>query len=142
MLMQEILWKVFKPYEVKLTVAEVKGFFKAHEDMMKSAWAGVITEVEREAIAVAKEAKDIVYSVRIEQMKPEHVALIIIGNILDWKIGSGYYHRYRGVLNESGNQMLLTLNKVNSIMINRGYATPDEISKLSKEVSDRIKNAG
>src|SRR5688572_1005813 len=97
--MRSLLWKVFAPYEVRLTVAQIKTF-------LANAAGPSLALIEPTAVSLAREAEKTVYSVRIDHMKPDHLALLLITNVVGNSIGSGSHHTYRGVLNAVGTDML------------------------------------
>jgi hypothetical protein len=141
-MIQDIIWTIFKPYEVKITLEYIDKFF-SRKDTPPSLMVGhVMDKIKNEAIHSTKNAKDIVHSIRISHMHPEHISLIIIANILEWHIGSGYYHIYRGVLKDDGKELMRLLNIANSILIEKKYIPQEEINRLNNELKKQIASAG
>lgn len=135
--MQKLLWKLFPPYEVKLTVEEVKAFFKQREGLGLSN-----SIIEPQVLALAKDAGKVVYTIRIDRMKPDQLALILITNVLGQHLGSGQHHIYRGVLSMTGNDMLALWHQVQSELLKRGYCSEAEVEKDNRWVREQIKGAG
>ncbi|HEU0046659.1 MAG TPA: hypothetical protein VFQ43_03510, partial [Nitrososphaera sp.] len=73
--MRAWLWKVFPPFEVKLTIEEISSFLNEHASLCRDL-------ILRDAVALARHAEKTVYSIRIEGMKPDRLALLVITNVL------------------------------------------------------------
>ncbi len=133
--MRKMLWKIFPPYEVKLTVEEAKVFLGQTAEICRSI-------VEPEIVALAKDADKTVYSVRIDRMKPDHLALLLITNVVGRHIGSGAHHTYRGVLSMKGQDMLKVWHSAQKAMMERGYATEAEVAEDNQWIQEQIKGVG
>lgn len=133
--MKNLLWKVFPPYEVKLTQQALKSFLDQAAGISRSA-------IEPELAFLAKDAEKTVYSIRIDNMKPEQLALLLVTNVIGRHIGSGRYHTYRGVLNSVGSDMHKLWNSAQQIMVERGYSTEAEATEDNLWIQKQIKNAG
>src|SRR5574340_1427176 len=98
-MLQRAFWKIFPPLEVKATTEEIIAFL--------SGYAGEYRRIlEKNAIALANDADKTIYSIRIEHMKPDHLALLLISNVTGQHLSMGNYHIYRGVLRDVGNEIL------------------------------------
>lgn len=133
--MKSLLWKIFPPYEVKLTQQALKSFLDQAAGICRSV-------IEPELAHLVKDAEKTVYSIRIDNMKPEQLALLLVTNVLGRHIGSGRYHTYRGVLNSVGADMHKLWNSAQQIMVERGYSTEAEATEDNLWVQKQIKNAG
>ncbi len=114
--MQKLIWKLFPPYEVKLTVEEAKAFLGQTAELCRSI-------IEPKVIALARDAERTVCSVRIERMKPDQLALLLITNVLGRYIGSGSHHTYRGMLSMVGKDMLKLWHATQKARLERGYVS-------------------
>jgi hypothetical protein len=132
--MRRLLWKVFPPYEVKLTLEEVRAFLAQAESCREV--------VEPRVISLVKDAEKTVYSVRIERMKPDQLALLLVTNVLGKEIGSGQHHTYRGVLSMVGKDMLKSWHAAQQTMLARGYCTEAEVDEDNRWIQEQIKGAG
>jgi hypothetical protein len=132
---KNLLWKFFPPYEVKLTQQELKSFLDQSAGVCRNT-------IERELIYLVKDAEKTVYSIRIDNMKPEHLALLLVTNVLGRHIGSGHYHTYRGVLNTMGADFYKLWNSAQKIMLERGYSTEAEVTEDNLWIKKQIQNAG
>ncbi len=74
-----------------------------------------------EAITLARSAEQTVYSIRIDGMKPDQLALILICNVLGRYLSCGQHHTYRGVLSTIGHDMLELWAKAIATLRERGY---------------------
>ena len=133
--MKNPLWKIFPPYEVKLTQQELKSFLEQAAGVCRST-------IEPEIVSLIKDAEKTVYSIRIDNMKPEQLALLLVTNVLGKHIGSGRYHTYRGVLNIVGSDMHKLWHSTQQTMVERGYSTEAEVAEDNLWIQKQIKNAG
>lgn len=131
--MQNWLWKIFPPYEVRLTKQVAKAFFKE---------AGSARLLESEVMAIIGNAEKTVYAVRIDRMKPDEVAFFVIADALVRHIGSGRYHTYRGLLSMVGNDMLKSFNAVQKLRVQRGYCAEAAVEDDARWLRERIKEVG
>ena len=127
--------EVFTPYEVKITVKEAKRFLSQTATLCRRT-------IEPDAVTLAKDVDKTVYSIRVDRMKPDHLALLLITNVLGRHIGSGAYHTYRGVLNMVGQDMLEVWHAAQNAMRERGYATEQEAAKDNRWMKKQIRKAG
>lgn len=132
--MHKLLWKILPPYEVRLTIEEIEAFFSEGE-MCKDI-------VKPKAIALAKDAERTVYSIRIDGMKPDQLALTLISNVLGAELQSGSHHVYRGVLSTVGNDMKAAWHAVQRELQQRGYCNEDEVREDNEWLQRQIKKAG
>lgn len=133
--MRGLLWKLFPPYEVKLTIEAIQAFLSDNAGFCRSL-------VEPAALALAKDAEKTVYSVRIEHMKPDHLALLIITNVLGAYICSGQYHTYRATLSIIGKDMLKVWHAAQGSMLKLGYASEAEVAEDNEWIQKQVKLAG
>jgi hypothetical protein len=107
-----ILWKVLPPYEVRLTVEEAQRLLGA---------ANLCRDiVAPKVLALIRDADKTVYSIRIDRMKPDQLALMLITNVVGRELGSGIHHAYRGTLSMVGNDMRSLWHKAQKLMVERG----------------------
>jgi len=132
---RNIFWKLFPPLEVKVTVEEIRAFLGSDAWVSRSI-------IEQAAIELAKDAEKTVYSIRIDRMKPDHLALFLILNVLGVRLASGQYHIYRGVLGIIGKDMLSMWTAVVREMQERGYYDDQKAKEDMQWVQKQIKNGG
>src|SRR5206468_126080 len=96
-LARRIAWKFFPPPEVKSTLEAI--------DRCLSDAGACRQIVRRDARAVASCAEIVIQRVRVERMKPDELALVIVSNRLAEHLSSGAHHVYRGLLNMVGKDM-------------------------------------
>lgn len=114
-----LAWKFFPPYEVTATCEQIRHFLALRTALNPP-------ELERLAIALAKDSERTVYSIRFDRKTPEHLALILISNVLSQLLPSGRYHLYRGVLTGQGAALLQTWHEVIAELQESGYYTKEE----------------
>jgi len=134
-LLRKLLWKLFTPYEVELTVEAVQEFLIQHAGLCKDI-------VEPAVMSLAREAEKTVYSIRINNMKPEQLALILITNVVGNYLGSGRYHTYRAVLGMVGSDMFKLWNVAQNVMLKSGYCTEAEIAEDNAWLRKQVQQAG
>lgn len=132
-LVPRLFWKVFPPYEVRLTIEEIRSFLDG---------AMCRPLVEPLAIALAKNAKRTIYSIRIDGMKPDRLALLLITNVIGEQISSGSHHTNRGNLSIIGSDLLRTWSAAVSRLKERGYYTDDEAKEDMRWIEEKIAGAG
>jgi len=130
-----ILSKIFPPYEVKVTLGEVDAFLNQHAFLCKDV-------VRSEVASLAKVADKTVHSIRIDHMKPDHLALVLITNVLGRHLSSGQHHTYRGVLGMVGSDMLKVWSAAISRLKERGYYSADEADQDMQWIRDQVKAVG
>ncbi|MFY3775492.1 hypothetical protein ACOSZC_15205 [Marinobacter salsuginis] len=133
--MSRLFWKLFPPYEVRLTIEEAKAFLGQSPGLSKNI-------IEPEVVSVAKDAEKTIYSVRIDRMKPDELALLLITNVIGRHLSSGQHHTYRGVLNMTGKDMLRVWHSAQKAMLERGFVTESQVEKDNNWVAEQVKNAG
>ncbi|WP_305965621.1 hypothetical protein [Marinobacter salsuginis] len=133
--MSRLFWKLFPPYEVRLTIEEAKAFLGQSPGLSKNI-------IEPEVVSVAKDAEKTIYSVRIDRMKPDELALLLITNVIGRHLSSGQHHTYRGVLNMTGKDMLRVWHSAQKAMLERGFVTESRVEKDNNWVAEQVKNAG
>lgn len=133
--LQRLIWKLFPPYEVRATIAEVRAFFDAHlflsRDLVESGVRTLLRDVPRA-----------IHTVRIDGVKPQHLALMLISNVLANELPSGQHHIYRGALGISGNDMLSMWITTIEEMRKNGCYTDAQAEKDMKWMQDQIKEVG
>jgi len=133
--MRAWLWKVFPPFEVKLTIEEISSFLNEHASLCRDL-------ILRDAVALARHAEKTVYSIRIEGMKPDRLALLVITNVLGSHISSGQNHIYRGTLSVVGADMLKVWSAAVASLKERGYYSDAKAEEDMQWIRQQIKNAG
>lgn len=98
--------------------------------------------VHRYAIKLAEDSEKTVYSIRQDGMHPEHLALVLITNIVGTLISSGQFHTYRGILSGNGNQLLVIWNEAIDRLVAGGYYSKDEETEDQNWIKRQIKSAG
>lgn len=127
-------WKFFPPPEVKSTLEAI--------DRCLSDAGACRQIVQREARAVASCAEIVIQRVRVERMKPDALALVIVSDRLAEHLSSGAHHVYRGILNMVGQDMHALHSRVLEIMVNRGYLTEAEANEDQDLVRKEIQEVG
>lgn len=117
----KVIGKLFPPYEVKLTCQDIDSFLQADNGLCADL-------VRKDALMLAKDSDKTVYSIRIDHLKPDQLALILIFNVLTRNLQSGWNHSYRGVLTVMGKDMLRLWHATAKEMIKRGYSTDEAYS--------------
>jgi hypothetical protein len=132
--MHKLFWKIFPPYEVRITIEEI--------EILLTQDHVCATIIKPKAVALAKDAEKTMYSIRIDRMKPDQLALILISNLIGAELQSGAHHIYRGVLSMIGNDMRAVWYKVQRELLERGYSDQGEVDKDNEWLSRQIKGAG
>ena len=133
--MRKLFWKLFPPYEVKLTIEEVKAILDQSAGPSKSI-------LESAVVSIAKDAEKTIYSVRIDGIKPDELALLLITNVIGRHLSSGQHHTYRGVLNMTGKDMLRVWHTAQKAMLERKFVTESEVEKDNHWVMEQVKSVG
>jgi hypothetical protein len=134
-MLQQLIWKILPPFEVKVTSEEISAFLTKHANSSKSI-------IERGTSDLLKDVDKAIYSIRIEGVKPEHLALLLITNVTGEHLSMGNYHVYRGVLNIVGNNMLAVFSHAVQLMQERGYQSSEEADEDMQWVHRQIAGAG
>jgi len=127
--------KLFPPYEVKVTCQDIDVLLQVNDGLCNDL-------IRNEAIKLAKDADKTLYSIRIDHLKPDQLALILIFNVLTRNLESGWYHTYRGVLTTIGQDMLRLWHITEKEMINRGYSTPEAYAADVEGLMMSIRSVG
>jgi hypothetical protein len=130
-----IVWKIFPPYEVKVTLAEIDDFLNENASLCKDV-------VRCEARSLAKVAEKTVHSIRIDHLKPDQLALILITKVLGRHLSSGWYHVYRGVLSMVGSDMLKVWSAAVARLKDQGYYSSEEADEDMRWIREQIKGVG
>jgi len=121
------------PPEVKRTVAAINEFRSQNETL-------AVDVAINAALALARNAKRTVYTVRIEQVKPEHLALMLITDVTGKLLQSSSYHVNRGVLSIVGKDQRTLWVRAISEMRERGYCTEtkanDDLGWILKQIKE------
>jgi hypothetical protein len=96
----------------------------------------------KEALSTASQADKTKYSIRVDGLKPQEIALIIIRNVAFHKLISGRYHSYRNTLNISGKDYLKLFNDAIAQSVNAGFTTEKDAQEETEELLGVIKNLG
>lgn len=121
--------------EVRWIKESIYEFFDRHEFIVEQ-------QALSEALKYASNSDKAKYSIRVDLMKPEQVALIIIRNIAFNNVSSGLNHVYRGVLSIAGKdyeKMFLCAVK-DSVRL--GFYTNEDANADVAEMRLAIKNVG
>lgn len=132
--MRQLIWKLIPPYEVRLTIEEAKRLLETANFCRGT--------IEPKVLALVKDAEKTVYSIRIDRMKPDQLALLLITNVIGQEVGSGTHHIYRGVLSMIGKDMQNLWNITQRAMLERGYCDQAEADKDNAWLREQIRNAG
>jgi hypothetical protein len=131
----KIIEKMFPPYEVKVTCHDIVALLQAENGLC-------IDQIRKEALTLAKNADKTIYSIRIDRLKPDQLALILIFNVLTQNLESGLYHGYRGVLTMIGQDMLRLWHITEKEMIKRGYYTEEQYAADTEGLIREIRSVG
>ncbi|MFM2479710.1 hypothetical protein [Celerinatantimonas sp. MCCC 1A17872] len=133
--MKNLIWKIFPPYEVKVTR-------EAIDELLNKFPNNSSNVIVKEAKKLVNNAEKTVYSIRIEHINPEYLAFIIITNVIARDISSGSYHTYRGVLNLIGMDMKSLWLKLQDYMVAKGYINSEQQEKDNAWLYQQIKMMG
>lgn len=134
-MIQKLLWRLFPPFEVKLTREAIDGFLGSRAKLCGS----IIGSGAHELV---DDTEKTLYSIRINHMKPDQLALILITNVLGRHLQSGQYHTYRGVLNMMGKDMLKVWDAAGKEMLDRRYHDESEAKKDHDWIRHEIEGVG
>lgn len=124
-----------QPYEVKVTCQDIDAFLRADNGLCAD-------QIRKEALVLAKNAERTMYSIRIDRLKPDQLALILIFNVLTRNLESGCYHGYRGILTGIGHDMLRLWHITEKEMVKRGYSTKDQYDIDAEGLMMSIRSVG
>jgi hypothetical protein len=128
-----IIRRLIPPYEVKVTCRDIDAFLQADDGLC-------IDQIRKEVLILAKDTDKVLYSIRIDGLKPDQLALILIFNVLTRDLESGWYHGYRGVLTGIGQDMLRLWHITEKEMIKRGYSTDDQYDIDTEGLMESIRS--
>ena len=133
--LRKLLWKLFPPYEVKRTRVEARAFLSESAGSCRSM-------IEPAVLTLIEDAPKTVYSLRVDRMEPDQLALLLIANVVGAHLMSGKYHIDRGALGMVGSDMLAFWRSTQTTMLERGYATQIEVEEDNLWIRDQIKAVG
>jgi hypothetical protein len=96
----------------------------------------------KEALSIASQSDKTKYSFRVDGLKPQEIALIIIRNVAFHRLISGRYHSYRNTLSVSGQDYLKLFKDAISQSVIAGFTTENKAKKETEELLSFIKNLG
>ncbi len=102
-----------------MTCNDIEAFLRADNGLR-------LDVVRREALILANNTEKVLYSIRVDHMKPDQLALTLIYNVLTKQLQSGWQHSYRGVLSMIGQDMLRLWHITAKELVKRGYSTEAE----------------
>ena len=132
---QSFLRYKFAPSEVRWISEEISYFFRCNEFIFGDS-------CKLSALRMAKDADRAKYSIRVNQMKPKQLALLLITNVAWNELASGKHHIYRGVLSVIGNDYLRIFKVALSSSLELGYIDSDEQRDDLKKLEMAIKEVG
>ena len=125
------------PREVKSTIAQIEIFLNDET----FSYARSLVETNAKALVKEKTEK-VIYSIRIEHKKPDHMALISIINVINILLPTGQYHIYRGALDAVGSGMLKIYDAAVNEFLVQGYTTEAEAEDDRKWIRHEIETVG
>lgn len=134
-MLQNLICKFLPPPEVKRTVEAINEFRRQNEAL-------AVDVATNAALVLARNAKPTVYTVRIEQVKPEHLALMLITEVTGKLLHSSSYHVNRGVLSIVGKDLRTLSVRAISEMRERGYCTETKANEELGWILKQIKEGG
>ena len=134
--MRKIIWKVVPPREVRLTIKAARKFLENNSGPSSSI---LISEVSSLAKA---DAERTIHVVRTAVMSPDHVALALVTIAINKHLGSGMHHIFRGALNMVGMDMLQVWRSAKKEIVERGYASEEDMETAYSILMEDIKNVG
>ncbi len=75
-------------------------------------------------------------------MKVDHLALMLLTNVLGEELLSGSHHTYRGVLSATGIEMHSLWHQAQSLLLTKGYASQQEVDEDNNWLKQQIASAG
>lgn len=129
------LRNLFTCSEVRWIQEELYAFFDAHDYLVEDCALS-------QCLAIARDADRAKYSIRVDRMKPDQIALVIIHNVALDQVASGRNHTYRGVLSLIGQEYKRMFIDAVRESQRRGYDDEQEADKDIAEMKAAIKEAG
>ena len=125
-----------------LVCSEIKWIRDAIRDFFDSNDFLVSKEFVSECLRVASDSDKAKYSIRVDGMKPEQVALIIIRNVANTKLIYGDHHVYRGVLSIAGREYKRVFYGAVRLYAQLGFGTKDEAMRELSDINKAISEVG
>jgi hypothetical protein len=126
-----------RPYEVTWATEAVQTFFRS------GGWGPEAKVIEDEVTALVKKQQEkTIYSIRVDQMKPDHLALMLITNALAGRLQSGQFHTYRGVLSMTGTELLNIWDAAIKQLHAKGYYSDAKYEEDRTWIRNEIKSVG
>jgi len=123
------------PPEVNWTVDAINGFRSRNDTL-------AVDVAINAALALARDAERTVSRVRIEQVKPEHLALMLVKNVSGKLLQSGSYHVDRGVLSIAGTDLRTLWVRAVMELRERGYCSEREANEGLERILKQIREGG
>ncbi len=121
--------------EVRWVKEEIRRFFNHHNYICSEL-------AMKEALQIAGQADKTKYSIRVDGLKPQEIALIIISNVAFNQLIRGKHHIYRNTLSLNGKDYLKLFNDSLALSVVEGYTTKDDAKERLDELMAFIKNLG
>lgn len=129
------IFDLFVSAEVRWVREEIRNFFNHHSYFCSDS-------AMKEALSTAGQADKTKYSIRVDGLKPQEIALIIIRNVAFHKLISGRFHTYRNTLSTSGKDYLKLFNDAIAQSVTTGFTTEKDAQEEREELLSFIKNLG
>ncbi len=129
------LFDIFVCAEVKWIKESIYEFFERHEFIVEQ-------QALSEALRLASDSDRAKYSIRVDRMKPEQVALVIVRNVALNNVASGLNHVYRGVLSALGKDYEKMFVCAVKESVRLGFDSDEDADADIAEMRLAIKNAG
>lgn len=128
------VWDFFRCSEVRWIRAAISDFFSRNH----------LTEdaLVRLCLKAGSNADKAKYSIRVDGLKPQQIALIIIGNVAFSELVSGTHHVYRGVLSQVGKEYMRIFRQAGVESVNLGFDTKENVERDIEELQDIINRIG
>ena len=121
--------------EVEDTKNEVLNFLSCHSNLSSDL-------IKEQAIVLANMSDKTEYSIQVDKIKPDILALILITNVIGEYISSGSFHIYRGVLNMTGTDMKKIWNAAINELEIKGHYNKEQVDDDHRWLEEKIKIAG
>ncbi len=123
--------------EVRWVRVSIRDFFNRYSDNFM-----ISAVVEKECLRVASNADKAKYSIRVNRMTPEQMALLIIRNVAYENLIYGQNHIYRGVLSLNGKEYKKLFLAAAHIRVNCGFVTREDANLDISEMMSVVKEVG
>lgn len=121
--------------EVKWIRAAIRDFFDSNDYLIKN-------QALKECLRAGSDSDKAKYSIRVDRMKPEQVALIIIRNVAQNKLVYGDHHVYRGVLSITGKEYKKIFYDAVTLYAKLGFGNEAEAKQELSEITKAISEVG